>query len=143
MKNNLGIIFAVIAILFGLYAIIIFTPTIDLAIGLISLTFGVLAIIWILRAQVSLSPGSSLREFTIYFTWCLLLLILFSVWQTLANFLSWTGLLYNLQYIFISIAYVVFVGAAYKILQLGREFGFEVKAKEIKKMIKSKRRKDR
>src|SRR3989338_2964379 len=109
-----------------------------------SLTFGVMAVIWTVKARKNLSLGSSLRSFTTIFLYCLIFIITFSVWQSLANIFAWKEVIdvraMYPTYAFISLAYIFFVLAAYKILMLGKEFGFQVESTNIKKLIKKKKK---
>ena len=140
------IITAVIAVLFGLFAIVKIIKVPELIVGLISLTFGITAIIAVYRARSVLSPQSSLRIYTTYFLFSLVFVLLFSIWHSLNKLLLWeeiNPLLIYPEYIFISIAYIIFAISAYKILYLGKEFGFQSEAKEIAKVIKEKKNKKR
>lgn len=140
MHGIFKLLFGLIAITFGLFTIIKIVENAEIAVGIISLTFGILALIWTSKARSSLSKGSSLRQYTNYFFICLISILLFSVWhmidkiflweETIGTFMAYPG------YLLITISYLLFVAASYKILSLGKEFGFEVQAKEIKKAIK-------
>ena len=126
MEHNYGkIITAFLAVMIGVFAIISFVPNIELAIGFMSITFGIVAIIWASRARNSLSPGTSLREYTTYFLWSLILIMFFSVWDLLINIFQWEGFLLYPKYFFISIAYLVFFYTSYKILYIGKQFGIQ------------------
>ncbi len=136
MKTNYGkVLTAFLAVLFGVFAIIQFVPDVELAIDFLSLTFGIVAIFWTYRAKASLSVGTSLREYTSYFLWSLVLIFVYSVWDTLEYILNWTGYWVYPKYFMISISYLIFVFAAYKILYLGKEFGFlpQVERMNLKK----------
>ena len=134
MEKEYGKVFtAFMAVLFGLFALIRFVPNVQLATGFLSLTFGIVAIIWTYRAKLSLSPGTSLREYTNYFLLSLVFILLFSFWDTLAFIFNWESyliypnyLLYP-KYLFITMAYLIFVFASYKILYVGKLFGFQAK----------------
>ncbi len=54
----------------------------------------------------------------------------------MATIVEMTGALIYLSYIFTAVAYVAFVIAAYKILNIGKEFGFREQTSAIKKAIK-------
>ena len=132
------VVLAFLAVLFGVFAIIQFVPDVELAVDFLSLTFGLVAIFWTFRARGSLSPGTSLREYTSYFLWSLMLIFIYSVWGTLEYILNWTGYWVYPKYFMISIAYLIFVFAAYKILYLGKEFGFQPQVERMN--LKKKRR---
>lgn len=144
--KTLRIILAIIAILCGLFAIIKIVREPELVVGLISLTFGIMAIIWVIRARSSLSPQSSLRNYTTHFLLSLVFILLFSIWHMLNKMLLWEQknvyLVYP-EYFFITIAYIVFVISAYKILYLGKEFGFQAEAKNIARIIKEKKKRNK
>ncbi|MBI4448223.1 hypothetical protein HY643_04530 [Candidatus Woesearchaeota archaeon] len=139
LKNFIKIIIASIAILGGLLAIIKIVQQLEIAIGLISITFGVLAIIWVNRARKILSKGSSLKEYAKIFMFALTLTMLFSISEMLEKILLWAGPMLYLKYFFISAAYLVFVFAAYKMLYLSKEFGFGEESKKIAELIKKRR----
>lgn len=136
MNQTLKVIIAIIAIISGLTGIVVIVNDIKLVIGIFSLTFGILAIIWTSLALSSLSKGSSLKTYTRFFLLALIFIVLFSIWQTLGEILKWQELVVYPQYMFITIAYLIFVIASYNILKLGKEFGFKEKAQEINKSLK-------
>lgn len=136
MKDILKIIFACISILGGLIAIISVAGAPDLIIAFISLSFGVMAVIWTLMAHGSLSPGSSLRGYTSYFLMCVILLVVYSIWNSAVNLFGLTGIWAYGEYVFITATYIVFVVAAFKIYHLGMEFGFQKAADRINKEMK-------
>ncbi len=142
MKRILATITALIGITVGLAAIILLLGDLELIVAVLSLTFGIWAMIWILMARNSLSPGSSLRAYTTYFLSCLVFVLLGSIWNYLITLFQWTGLLVYPQYIFVSVTYIVFVVASYKIFHIGQEFGFRDETKRLQRIIleKSKRK---
>jgi len=130
---------ALFAIVLGLFVIIKLVGNVELIVGIISLTFGILAIIWTLKARSVLSAGSSLRKYTGNFLMCLIFILLFSIWNTMARILNFQGIFLYFEYFFIVMAYMVFVMAAYQILYLGKEFGFSREIKVMKKAIREKK----
>jgi hypothetical protein len=125
MKKEYGqLLTAALSILFGLFALIRFIPDANLAIGFVSLTFGVLAIIWAARARSSLSAGTTLREYTTYFLISLICIVLYSLWDTILVLSNLSGVYLIPKYILVTIAYLVFVFTSYKILKMGKIFGF-------------------
>lgn len=139
-------IFGTIAILVGLIAIVKIVVIKELVVGILSLTIGIMAIIWTYKARRSLSEGSELRNYTTYFLLCLISILLFSIWDTFISFLQVQSLrisdffLYP-KYIFITIAYLIFLRAAYQILYLSKKFGFSEEAKDIQKLLEVKKKK--
>jgi len=144
MNKDFGkLITAFIALLFGIFAIIQLVPNVHLAISFLSLTFGVLAVIWTVRARSSLSKGTSLHEYASYFLFSLMLIIAFSIWDTIIDLfdLNAPSALY-FKYILITLTYLVFVFTSYKILYLGRQFGFKPQVARMNfNTVKSKRKK--
>lgn len=122
----------------SIIAIFAIVQNFKVAIGLLSISLGILAIIWISIARKSLSPGSTLRSYTTYFLVSLVFVMLFSVWNVtdelfhLQGFWSYTG------YIAIGIAYILFLRSAYQILTIGKEFGFQPEAMRIKTVMAQK-----
>ena|SRR3989338_6974056 len=139
-------IFGAIAIIVGLVAIIKIVVVKELIVGILSLTIGIMAIIWTYKARRSLSEGSELRNYTTYFLFCLVSILLFSIWDTFISFMQAQNLSINNfflypKYIFITIAYLIFLRAAYQILYLSKKFGFSEEAKDIQKLLASKKKK--
>ena len=139
LGNILKFLIALFAIVLGLFVIIKLVGNVELVVGIISLTFGILAIIWTLKARSILSTGSSLRKYTGNFLMCLIFILLFSIWNTMARILNFQGIFLYFEYFFIVMTYMVFVMAAYQILYLGKEFGFLKEIKVMKKAIKEKK----
>ena len=139
MKKEHGqLLTAFLAVLFGIFALVRFIPTIELAVGFLSLTFGLVAIVWAYRAKNSLSEGTDLRDYTTYFLFSLIFIVLFSVWDTVLFVFEWSKylimpnkfLLYP-KYFFITAAYLIFAFASYKILYVGKQFGFHPQVKRM------------
>ena len=145
MKKSLTILLAILAIAAGLIAIFRIVADTEVAIGFVTLSFGVLAIIWTSMARTSLSKGSMLRKHTTNFLFCLIFILLFSIWHTLSKLLNWRETVNEIMmypgYIFLILAFMVFVITAYQVLSLGKEFGFEKEAKKIEKAMEKKKAK--
>ncbi|MEK6816153.1 MAG: hypothetical protein AABY09_00945, partial [Nanoarchaeota archaeon] len=71
-KQAFAMLLAVVAIFMGLVTIVKLVGVAELAVGAISLTFGIIAIIWTFKARASLSKGSELRRYTTHFMVCLI-----------------------------------------------------------------------
>ena len=128
-----------LAVIFiGIFTIFKLVNDLEIAIGLFSLSFGVFGIIWTSMAVFSLSKGSSLRTYAISFLFCLISILLFSIWNLLIKLFSWGSIMVYPAYFFITISYVIFVFTAYKMHKLGNEFGFETQGSKIKKLLKKK-----
>ncbi len=145
MKKSIGTILGFIGVAAGLIAIFRIVVDTEVAIGFVTISFGVLAIIWTSMAINSLSKGSSLRKHTSNFLLCLIFVLLFSMWHTLSKLLRWRETVNEVMlypgYLFITLAFLIFVVTSYQILTMGKEFGFEKQAKEIKKIMeKNKKR---
>ncbi|HLD06260.1 MAG TPA: hypothetical protein VJC16_01865 [Candidatus Nanoarchaeia archaeon] len=142
--RRIGALLGFAGVIFGLIAIFRLIVDTEVAIGFVTISFGVLAIIWTTMALHSLSPGSALRRHTFNFLLCLAFILMFSIWHTLEKIFSWRtsineALLYP-GYLLIALAFLLFVGTAWQILTLGREFGFQGQASAISKIIKEKQR---
>ncbi|MFH1210866.1 MAG: hypothetical protein V1645_03035 [archaeon] len=143
MNGGMKYLFGVVAVLLGIITIMWLVKQADLIAGLISLTFGIMAIIWSYRARKALSPGSSLKEYSLYFIVCLIFVVAFSIALTAERFFVRTAagtFLVYLEYTLLTMAYLTFVAAAYKIWSIGKEFGFQAESAEIKKVIKKKKK---
>ncbi|MBW2981011.1 hypothetical protein KY360_06365 [Candidatus Woesearchaeota archaeon] len=145
MKRGFGTVLGLIAIAAGLAAIFRLVVDTEVAVGFVTISFGILAIIWSSMAIGSLSKGSSLRRHTINFLFCLIFVLLFSIWHTLSKLFMWRETVneYMLYpgYLFITMAFLIFVITSYQILTIGKEFGFRQQAKEIKNVIEKKKKK--
>lgn len=139
------IVSALLAIIIGVVAVVKLIADAELIVNALSLTFGVTAMIWVFKARNSLSKGSSLRTLTTHFLFTLIFVLCFSFWSLADKMLS-LNLVYGetvvfIEYLFISLAYIAFVGTAYRIRKLGHEFGFGFQSKEIKQLIEKKKKK--
>tara|TARA_Y100000310_G_C20621882_1_gene783793 strand:- start:1041 stop:1505 length:465 start_codon:yes stop_codon:yes gene_type:complete len=138
-----GYLGALIAIALGLMAIFKIVVNLEIAIGFVTISFGILAIIWTSMALKSLSKGSSLRKHTATFLVCLIFILLFSIWHTMEKLFDWRRSIVEVMlypgYFFITAAFLIFVFAAYQILVMGKEFGFNIEASKIKKIMKEKK----
>ena len=145
MKKGVGTIIGLTAIAAGLAAIFRLVVDTEVAVGFVTISFGILAIIWTSMAMGSLSRGSSLRRHTVNFLFCLVFVLLFSIWHTLSKLLKWRETVNEFMlypgYLFLILAFLIFVITAYQILTMGQEFGFGQQATKIKDIIKEKKRK--
>lgn len=128
------------AIIISLFAIFRIIPNIEIAIGFVTISFGILAVIWTSIARYNLSAGSALRNYTTYFLCCLIFILLFSIWHTFGIIFSWEGLILIPKYIFITIAYLIFSYTSYQIWLIGKEFGFKNEAATINRIMQEKKR---
>ncbi|MBW2989821.1 hypothetical protein KY358_05900 [Candidatus Woesearchaeota archaeon] len=142
MKKAWMVLLALIAVAGGLTAIFRIVADTEVAIGFVTLSFGILAIIWTSMALGSLSKGSSLRKHTSNFLLCLIFILSFSIWHTLSKLFGWRETLNEAMlypaYIFLILAFLIFVVTSYQILMIGKEFGFRPQAKKIKSAINKK-----
>jgi hypothetical protein len=121
-----------IGILFGIYAITQILLDFSLTISVITLTFGMTAIAWTYMALSNLSKGTMLREYVIYFFFSLILIFTLSLWDLLIQLFGWQGNLSYMHSILLTAAYLLFFLAAYKILHLGKQFGFKSQVNKMK-----------
>lgn len=144
MERNITTLIGLLAIASGLVVIFRVVVDTEIAIGFVTISFGVLAVIWTTMAISALSKGSSLRKHTTNFLFCLFFILLFSIWHTISKLLKWRETLNEVLlypgYLFITLAFLIFVITSYQILTMSKEFGFESKAKEIKKVMDLKRK---
>lgn len=144
MRRGLGALLGFIGVAAGLIAIFRIVMDTEVAIGFVTISFGVLAIIWTSMAINSLSKGSSLRRHTINFLLCLIFILLFSIWHTITKLFRWRETVNEFMlypgYVFLILAFLIFVATAYQILSMGKEFGFENQAKEIKEVMEKKKK---
>jgi len=143
MNKKLGVLLGSVGVIFGLLAIFKVVKETEVAIGFITLSFGVLAIIWTSIAVKSLSKDSELRKHTAMFLVSLIFILLFSVWNTLSVLMGWRKTVNELwlypSYLFISVAFLIFVSASYQAMMMGKVFGFGKQAEKIAQRIKEKK----
>lgn len=135
---------ALIAILVGLIAIIKIVYIAEIIIGFFSLTFGITAMIWAFKARNSLSIGSELRKYANFFLVSLMSIITFSTFDLLLSIFKDTELalyFYYPKYVFLTVTYFIFLASSYQILSIGKVFGFNKAAENIKKVMKNKKSK--
>ena len=137
--NILAPLLWIIGIVLSLIAIFKIVGYVKLAVGLIIISFGILSVIWTSIANRSLSKGSELRRFTEKFLLCSTLVLLFSIWSILDELFHWKGFMDYFGYILLTVTFFMFVFAAYHIQEMGKQFGFEVQAKSIKKIMARKK----
>ena len=144
INKKLGTLFYLIGVAAGLFAIFKIVVNVEVAIGFVTISFGLLAIIWTTMAIGSLSPGSSLRKHTTNFLFCLIFILLFSMWHTLSILFLWRKSINEFMlypgYLFIMLAFLIFVISSYQILMMGKEFGFGEQAFKIKEKIELKQK---
>lgn len=139
MKNIIG----AIAIYVGIYTVTRIVPSLDLIIAVLSLTFGLMAIIWVWRAKNSFSKGSSLKDFSAAFFACLISILLFSLLDNALTIFELGGVWLYAKYALMTIAYINFVYAAYKMRNLGTTFGFSEQSIRVRKALDAKMKKIR
>lgn len=143
MKRGLGTLLGLLAAAGGLTAIFRIVVDTEVAVGFVTISFGLLAIMWTTMAIGSLSKGSSLRKHITNFLFCLIFVLLFSVWHTLSKLFMWRETVNEFMlypgYLFLTLAFLIFVVTSYQILTMGKEFGFEKQAKEITKVMEKKK----
>ncbi|MEK6904666.1 MAG: hypothetical protein AABW87_03675 [Nanoarchaeota archaeon] len=137
MRELFLVIISLAAIMAGLFGLMTLVGRdIALFIGLTSLCFGITSLMFTMRARSVLSRGSSLRDYTTSFALCLVLILVFSLWDTMIDLFNWSGGWLYPKYIFITLAYFVFLYTSYRIFNLGKEFGFKDQAEKIRKAMK-------
>jgi len=139
IKNILG----AAAILIGVYAASTLIPSADMLIAALSLTFGIMALIWVWRAKNAFSMGSQLRDFTGSFLSCLVAVLIFSLYDNAIAIFSLDSSWAYGKYVLITIAYINFAVTAYKMRKLGDVFGFSEQSLKIKKAMKARMQRTR
>src|SRR3989344_5042821 len=124
-----------IAILSGLYALFKYVHDIEIISIILTLTFGVWAIIWTINAYSVLSKGSTIRQYTGSFLACLIFVMLYSLWDFSITIFKLSEVLVYVKYIIIIFVYTTFVFTAYRIYKIGKEFGFAEESSRIKKIL--------
>lgn len=129
-----------LAILSGLYALFKYVRDVELISVLLTLSFGVWAIIWTINAYTVLSRGSTIRKYTGSFLTCLVFVMLYSLLDFSITLFQLSQWLVYLKYMVIIFVYITFVFTAYRIYKIGKEFGFAEESSRIKKILGLKKR---
>ena len=141
MKRTIPLIFGIISIIVAIYAIFKISPTVEFAIDFFTISFGLLALIWAYKAYQSLAPNSSLKSHALLFALGLTLMVLYRLLTVISTFITTQRIYSYFEYLIVIIAYLLFVAASYKIMQIGQEFGFSESTSLIKEALKEKRKK--
>ena len=128
-----------LGIILSMVAIVSIIGNVELAVGAIIISFGILSVIWTSMANKSLSKGSELRNFTEKYLLCSIFVLGYAVWSILDEIVHWSGFMIYVGYGFLTITFFLFVFVAYHILQIGKKFGFQGQAKKINKVIQEKK----
>ena len=89
VKRLIGSLAALVGVIAGLIAIFKIVKQVELIIGFLTLSFGILAVIWAGAAVNSLSKGSSLKRYALNYFYCVGLLVLYTSWNTLSVLMEW------------------------------------------------------
>ena len=123
-----------IGIILSLTAIFTIVPVV-IALNALAISTAIFALIWVGIAKKSLSKGSSLAKFASYLFLAIVFLLISSIFQLVIQIII-SSKLTQISYILLAIAYLLLVVSAYKLMRIGKEFGFAPEAKKIRKLIK-------
>ena len=132
--NILKFLLVALAIIIALQIISRILGNIELILGAILISLGILSMIWTILARSNLSPQSQLRLFTNNFLACSIAILVFTILLTIDNFIAIRGIVY-IQYFFIFVIYFFFILISYYIYTMGKQFGFQQQSKEMKKHL--------
>lgn|SRR3989344_6617350 len=137
--NLIGLFLGLISLAIGIILVIWFLLDLELIISFLTLMFGLVAVFWTIKAKNAFSKGSSIKVYATNLFVALICLLVYSIWRIITIFMPDPRLAY-FEYFFIAVTYLVFVTASYRMLRLGKEFGFGEEAKRIKKVMGKKKR---
>lgn len=129
------------AILSGFYALFKYVRDVEIISVLLTLSFGVWAIIWTINAYSVLSKGSTIRRYTGSFLSCLIFVLIYSLWDFSVSLFHLNQWFAYGKYIIIIFVYTTFVFTAYRIYKIGKEFGFAEESSRIKKILSFQKKK--
>jgi len=128
-----------LAILLSVMALFKIVPA-ETALNALVISIAIFALIWIGIAKKNLSRKSSLAGFASV----LFLSMLFFLLSSILNLLPWIFVfptwLIVVSYATSAIAYLLLVVSAYHLMRIGKEFGFVVETKKIKKLIRDRKK---
>lgn len=132
-------IFTILVIASSIYIIFTLIRSIEIIIGFVIISVGILSIIWTLLAKYSLSPKSNLRVFTNNFLACSIAVVAFSTFRVLGSLVSIPWLIF-LEFFFIFATFFFFLLASYYIYSIGKEFGFQNESLKIGRILKKRKK---
>ncbi len=143
LTQILKLVLMVLVIAFSLQLLSKLLGNLEIMMGLLLVSFGILSIIWTILARYNLSPKSQLRMFANNFLACSLALLMFTIITIVNLYANVKGILY-LQYILIFVIYFFFILVSYYLYTLGKQFGFQKESismgkylKKVKKIVPS------
>ncbi len=111
-------------------------------IGVVTVVFGIASLIISSRAASRLSDGL-IKRYINNFTICLAFIVIFTMWRTMHDYMEATyGISKNIEiaeFIFIIGAFVGFVIASLRVVQISKEFGFNDHKEVMRKVLDEKR----
>ncbi len=124
----------ILAIILGIVAIFSIVP-IEIALNAFVISTAIFALIWVHIAKKNLSKGSNLAVFAFYLFLSIMFFLLSSISQLIIQIFP-SFILTWFSYIFLTIAYLLLVVSAYKLMKIGKEFGFAPETEKMKKYLK-------
>lgn len=107
-----------------------------------TVVFGIASLVISSRAASRLSDGL-IKRYINNFTICLAFIVIFTMWRTMRDYMEAVyGVNKNIEiaeYVFIIGAFVGFIIASFRVLQISREFGFNDHKLVMAKALKEKR----
>jgi len=129
--------FVILVIVFSIYVISNLIKSVEIIVGVIAISMGLLSIIWTILAKFSLSPGSKLRVFANNFLACSIAVVGFSIVRVVGQLVVVPWLILA-EFFFIFATFFFFLLASFYIYSIGKEFGFEDESRKIGKLLKKK-----
>ncbi|MFH1592341.1 MAG: hypothetical protein ABIB47_03165 [Candidatus Woesearchaeota archaeon] len=136
--NLIKYLFGILVVISAFYIITNVIDAVELILGFIAVSVGILSIIWTLLAKYSLSPRSNLRVFTNNFLACSIAVIAFASIRIVGKLIDLPWLIV-IEFFFIFATFFFFLLASYYIYSIGREFGFQSEGKKIERRLKIKK----
>lgn len=126
----------ILAIILSIAAIFSIVP-IEIALNALVISIAIFALIWVNIARKNLSRGSSLSKFSSFLFFSITFFLLSSIFQLTIKIVS-VSILIWLSYIFLATAYLLLVISAYRLMLIGKEFGFVPETAKIRKLLENK-----
>jgi hypothetical protein len=127
----------ILGIVLSMIALFYIVPT-AIALGALVLSTAIFALVWIHIARKNLSKGSSLADFASYLFACMSFFLISYLVQLTADIFELSEVLWlnYISYFSLVIAFLLLTLTSYKLMRIGREFGFAVEIKKIKSLVK-------
>ena len=113
----------------------------QIALNALVVSIAIFSLMWIGIARKHLSRKSSLAAFASVLFFSIIFFMLASVLTLLIEIFAFSTWITLVSYAISAVAYLLLVISAYKLMRIGKEFGFVIETAKIKKILRDKKAK--